>query len=134
MAKLIDTNVAIHLRDGDADIIDRVAAFDAPPAMSIVTRIELEGGVYAKPQFASQRRAALDALLAWMAVLDFDAAMADAYRGIVATAGYSRTRILDRMIGATALVGGLTLVTMHGADFSDIAGLSLETWPGLDLL
>jgi predicted nucleic acid-binding protein len=127
---LIDTNVAIHLRDGDTDIIGRVGAFDAPPVMSIITRIELEGGVHAKPQFAGQRRAALDALLARMAVLDFDAAMADAYREIVATAGYSRTRILDRMIGATALVGGLTLVTMNGADFRDITGLSLEIWPG----
>jgi predicted nucleic acid-binding protein len=130
---LIDTNVAIHLRDGDADIIGRVAAFDAPPAMSVVTRIALEGGVHAKPQFVERRRAALDALLARMAVLDFDATMADAYRGIVATAGYSRSRILDRMIGATALVGGLTLVTMNGTDFRDITGLSLEIWPGAEV-
>ena len=32
------------------------------------------------------------------------------------------------MIVATALVHDLTLVTMNGADFNDIAGLKLEVW------
>ena len=94
-----------------------------------MTRIELEGGVYAKPLLADKRRDALKILLDRLAVLDFDAATADAYRAIVAQTGYSRPRILVRMIAATALVHGLTLITINGDDFRDIPGLSLEIWP-----
>jgi len=33
------------------------------------------------------------------------------------------------MIAATAMVQGLTLVTINGDDFRDIGGLSLDIWP-----
>lgn len=41
MAWLIDTDVAIHLRDGSPDIAARIMALDAIPAMSVVTLVEL---------------------------------------------------------------------------------------------
>lgn len=41
MSALIDTNIAIHLRDGDPRILDLYATLAAPPALSIVSRIEL---------------------------------------------------------------------------------------------
>ena len=63
-----------------------------------------------------------------MTTIDFDRHAAHAYRQIVATCGYSRRRILDRMIAATALAHSLTLITLNGSDFSDIPGLQLETW------
>ena len=129
MAVLIDTNIAIHLRDGDPDIGERIAALDEPPVISVVTRIELEGGISAKPQFAETRRRALAEMLDEIATLDFETAMVEAYRQILGVTGYSRVRVLDRMIAATALVHGLTLITINGADFRDIPGLSLEIWP-----
>ena len=46
MAFLLDTNVAIHLRDGDPAVTQKVAALQGAVLMSIVTRVELEGGVY----------------------------------------------------------------------------------------
>ena len=46
MAFLLDTNVAIHLRDGDPLVTRKVAALQGAVLMSIVTRVELEGGVY----------------------------------------------------------------------------------------
>ena len=46
MAFLLDTNVAIHLRDGDPMVTGKIAALDDAVLMSIVTRVELEGGVY----------------------------------------------------------------------------------------
>lgn len=49
MACLLDTNIAIRLRDCDPDITAGIAALDDAVIMSIVTRVELEGGVYRHP-------------------------------------------------------------------------------------
>lgn len=125
---MLDTSVAILLRDAASGADDKLAMLDVVPAISILTRIELEGGVDAKPEQRASRRAALDAMLAVFVVLDFDAACADAYRDIVARAGFSRRKTIDRMIAGTALAHGLTLVTMNGDDFRDVPGLRLEVW------
>jgi tRNA(fMet)-specific endonuclease VapC len=125
---LLDTNVAIHLRDGDQSIIDKVTALQGAVLLSIVSRVELEGGVYRDPAQAYLRRPRLDAILDVLPVLAFDDAAADAYRTIVEAAGYSRRKLLDRMIAAQALVHRATLVTMNGADFQDVPGLSLLEW------
>ncbi|MBU6371523.1 MAG: PIN domain-containing protein [Alphaproteobacteria bacterium] len=128
MAFLIDTNVAIHLRDGDAGITARIGALDGAILMSIVTRVELEGGVYREPAHAPVRRARLDVILKAIPQLVFDTAAAEAYSAIVANAGYSRRKLLDRMIAAQALVHRATLVTTNGEDFADVPGLALLTW------
>lgn len=128
MSALIDTNIAIHLRDGDPAVLERFATLPAPPAISIVTQVELEGGIAARPDLAAKRRAACDALLAELAILDFDAACAAAYRRILEQTAYSRPRILDRMIAATALAHDLRLITMNWCDFKDVPGLALEVW------
>ena len=128
MAFVLDTNVAIHLRDGDIAVTDRVAALDGAVLISVVTRVELEGGVYREPSQAAIRRARLDVLLAAIPTLAFDAAAADAYGHIVAHGGYSRPKLLDRMIAAQALVHRATLVTLNADDFSDVPGLRLLAW------
>ena len=125
MAYLLDTNVAIHLRDGDVAITDRVAALDGAVLMSVVTRVELEGGVYREPAHAKLRRARLDTMLAAIPTLAFDDAAADAYGSIVAHAGYSRRKLLDRMIAAQALVHRAMWVTLDAADCGDVPGLQL---------
>lgn len=128
MAYVLDTSVAIHLRDGDAAVTARVAALDGAVLMSVVTRVELEGGVHREPAHAAVRRARLDAMLAAIPTLAFDAAAANAYGAIVAHAGYSRRKLLDRMIAAQALVHRATLVTLNPADFADVIGLRLRAW------
>ena len=129
MPFLIDTNVAIYLRDGEPSIIAQLDSLTAKPEMSILTQVELEGGVYSRPELTVRRRAAVDTLLAAITVHPFDAAAASAYRDILAACGFVRSRIADRMIAATAIVHGLTLITINGADFRDIPDLSLEIWP-----
>lgn len=129
---LLDTSILIHLRDGDSVYDDMVLALGALPVLSVVSHVELEGGVYRDARLAPKRRQALDALLGLFPVIDFDAACAQAYGNIVADTGYSRRKIVDRMIAATALVHEFTLVTINDSDFRDIRGLKLEAWPSQD--
>ena len=128
MAFLLDSNVAIHLRDGDSAVVDRVAALEGAVLMSVITRVELEGGVYRDPAQTAVRRARLDTILAAIPTLAFDETAADAYGAIVAHAGYSRRKLLDRMIAAQALVHRAILVTLNADDFRDVPGLQLEAW------
>ena len=128
MAYVLDTSIAIHLRDGDLAIIERVMTLEDAIFLSIVSRVELEGGVYREPSRASVRRARLDAMLRTLPVLDFDEEAADAYRAIVEAAGYSRRKVVDRMIAAQALAHRAILVTFNAADFKDVPGLSLLAW------
>ena len=126
---LIDTNIAIYLRDGHDGIAARLMTLSQRPALSLMTWIEMEGGVHAHPRFAAYRRAALDALVSAIDILPLDPPVVVAYGSIIAARGFSRPRILDRLIAATAIVHGLTLVTINGDDFRDIPGLSLDIWP-----
>jgi len=128
LAFLLDTDVAIHLRDGDEVVTAKVAALTGAILLSVISRVELEGGVYRDIAQASVRRPRLDEILAALPVLAFDDTAADAYRKIVESAGYSRRKILDRMIAAQALVHRATLVTRNAADFRDVPGLDLMVW------
>ena len=125
---MLDTNIVIHLRDGDPGISAAVRALAGPILLSMITRIELEGGVYRESDQIAARRARLDAILAALPALAFDEAAADAYRDIVAITGCSRRKMLDRMIAAQALVHRATLVTRNADDFADVPGLRLKVW------
>jgi tRNA(fMet)-specific endonuclease VapC len=128
MAVLLDTDVLIHLRDGDFEIADRVSALNDAVLMSIVSRVELEGGVWRDPGLAAVRRARLDLILAAVPALAFDVEAADAYSAIVASAGYSRRKLLDRMIAAQALVHRASLATRNASDYADVPELNLLRW------
>ncbi|MBL0923839.1 MAG: PIN domain-containing protein [Sphingomonadaceae bacterium] len=128
MTFLLDTCVAIDLRDDRNDMVTKITALPVRPKISAITRVELEGGVYVDPEFAVSRRRALDVLLRRLPVVDFSTSMATVYGRIVSQAGFSRRKIIDRMIAATAMVNDLTLITTNGSDFADIEGLKLEIW------
>ena len=128
MAWLLDTNVAIHVRDGAPAILDRVAALSGAVLLSVVSRVELEGGVWRDPTLAAIRQARLEAMLTALPVLAFGNEAANAYAAIVARCGYSHRKLLDRMIAAQAIVARATLVTMNPGDFADIPDLSLDVW------
>lgn len=126
MPLLLDTSIAIPLRDGDPGVRARVAATEDRLLLSIVTVVELEGGTADKD--AQARRAGLDFLTRMFEVRGFGMPEARAYGGIVAACGYSRRKVLDRMIAAQALVMGVALVTLNGDDFRDIPDLKLIEW------
>lgn len=125
MSYILDTSVAIPLRDGDTVIGSKLRALNGVVSISAITRVELEGGVYADARNAAIRRRRLDKVLAGTPTLDFGEAESIAYGQIVAQIGYSRRKIIDRMIAAQAIVIGATLVTLNPDDFSDIPDLSL---------
>ena len=128
MRFLLDTSAAIILRDSKSPLDAQLLRQASIPALSILTVVELEGGVVAEAPLASIRRELLDRMLTQFPVLVFDAACAVAYRGIVETIGFSRPKLVDRMIAATALVHGLSVITSNPRDFRDVPGLSIETW------
>jgi predicted nucleic acid-binding protein len=128
---LLDTNVAMHLRDGDEEVARKIGALDEAVFISVITRVELEGGVYRHPAQTGLRRARLDVLLQALPVLAFDDAAAEAYRAIVEGAGYSRQKLLDRMIAAQAIVHRAKLVTLTPEVFKDIPGLQVLAWRAL---
>jgi predicted nucleic acid-binding protein len=125
---LLDTSVLIPLRDGDSETLARVDALGLNVVMSIVSLVELEGGVYRDPSESSRRRTSLDEMLDVVPVLPFGADEALAYRTIVIKLGYSRRKILDRMIAAQAMAARATLITYNADDFAEVADLSLEAW------
>lgn len=118
----------MHLRERNEAIISRFDELYERPNISVATRVELESGVYAHPEWTDHRREAVNELLSMLPTLDFNSAMADTYGQILAYTGFSRRKIIDRMIAATALAHDLTLITTNGEDFADIDGLKLEIW------
>jgi tRNA(fMet)-specific endonuclease VapC len=127
LSYVLDTSVAILLRDDAELATPLLAALDIRPVFSAITKVELEGGVYARPEMLLQRRRRLDALLRKIEVVDFDSHMATVYGRIVEQHGFSRRKIIDRMIAATALSRDAVLLTANPADFAEIDGLKLET-------
>jgi tRNA(fMet)-specific endonuclease VapC len=124
---LLDTSVLIPFRDGDESIAEFVDSLGEMIFMSVVSQVELEGGVYRDVSTADFRKTGLVQLLRAIQVLPFSRHEAQAYGQIVANAGYSRRKILDRMIAAQALVADATLVTLNPQDFDDIPALKVHT-------
>ena len=128
MAYLIDTNIAIHARDGTDAVLDKLAEHDGEVLLSALSLAELQRGVYRDPSLTAIRQARLEVLLRGLPVLPFDAPAAIAYGRIIAQCGWVRGRDFDRMIAAHAISNNSVLVTNNAADFSGIPGLAMENW------
>lgn len=128
MGLLFDTSVAISLRDGDPRLLAHQESSGATGIVSVLTMVELEGGVDRTPSESHVRRAAVQAMYETMSVLAFTRREAELYGQIVRQLGFSRSRVIDRMIAATAISAGLKVATLNPRDFRDIPGLELEDW------
>lgn len=128
MAYLIDTNIAIHARDGTDAVLDKLAEHDGAILLSALSLAELQRGLYKDPANTAIRRMRLEVLLRHLPVLPFDAAAAEIYGQIIAQCGWAKGRDYDRMIAAHALATASILVTDNISDFADIPGLEIENW------
>jgi len=128
LAYLVDTNVAIHARDGTDAVLNKLAQHEGQVLLSALSRAELRRGVYRDPSLMATRQARLGVLLRGLPVLPFDVSAALAYGQIIAQCGWVRGLDYDRMIAAHAINGNSVVVTSNTADFSDITGLSMENW------
>jgi len=128
LAFLIDTNIAIHARDGTDSVLGKLAEHDGAILISALTLAELQRGLYKNSAYTALRRARLDVLIEYIPILPFDAAAAEIYGRIIAQCGWVRGRDYDRMIAAHAISTDSVLVTNNEADFRDIPGLSIENW------
>jgi tRNA(fMet)-specific endonuclease VapC len=128
VAYLIDTNIAIHARDGTDSVLSKLADHDGEVLLSALSLAELQRGLYKDPALTALRQVRLEVLLRGIPVLPFDASAARAYGEIIAQCGWAKGRDYDRMIAAHAIGSGSVLVTANVGDFRDIPGLSMENW------
>jgi tRNA(fMet)-specific endonuclease VapC len=128
VAYLIDTNIAIHARDGDIGLLSKLAEHDGAVLLSALSLAELQRGLHKSPTMTMARQIRLEILLRAIPILAFDASAAEAYGSIIAQCGWVKGRDFDRMIAAHAISTGSVLVTNNIADFRDIPGLILENW------
>lgn len=128
MTTILDTSVAISFRDGEPQVTAKVLQLRGAVVLSVITRVELEGGAYAERAHVAVRRARFDRILRTISTISFDGDAAAAYGAIVAKLGYSRRKVIDRMIAAQALSIGAALATTNAADFAGIPNLKLLAW------
>jgi tRNA(fMet)-specific endonuclease VapC len=125
---LLDTSVAILVRDGDGTALDKLKKLSQPALLSSISRVELESGVYRDPALCEVRRNRLDRMLARLEEVSFGPAEAAAYGDIVLSLGFSRRKVIDRMIAAQAIVAHAALATVNSRDFRDIPELRIVDW------
>jgi tRNA(fMet)-specific endonuclease VapC len=125
---LIDTNIAIHARDGTEAVLDRLDQHNGKILLSSLSLVELQRGLFKDPKFTALRQARLEVLLRAIPVIPFGADAVIAYGRIIAQCGWAKGRDFDRMIAAHAVSSGSVLVTDNEADFRDIPGLAVENW------
>jgi tRNA(fMet)-specific endonuclease VapC len=124
---LLDTSVAVDLLDEVEDTTARVSRIDGQ-FLSVISWLELEAGVYRDKTKEARRRVRLDIFLEQVEVLDFTSREVAAYSSIIATNGFSRRLVSDRMIAATAITYELSLATLNPRDFRNVPGLTIEDW------
>lgn len=128
---LLDTDWVIHYLNANATIVQRVDAYRLEGvAVSIVTVAELYEGVYGSSDVEGTERT-VEQFLRGVSIVGMDEPVARRF-------GQERARLraagqligdVDLLIGATALVHGLTLLTNNRRHFDRLEGLVLESVP-----
>jgi tRNA(fMet)-specific endonuclease VapC len=95
---MIDTNIAIHARDGGDAVLDKLAEHNGEVLLSAVSLAELRHGLYRSSADEVMRRLRVVVLPQHIPVLPFDTDAAEAYGRIIAQCGWVRGRDYDRMI------------------------------------
>jgi tRNA(fMet)-specific endonuclease VapC len=128
---LLDTDICSYvMKRSNQPLLERLSEVAvADVAMSVVTKAELLYGVRVSPH-PDRDQAALQALLKYVAVLEFTEAAAEHYADIRADLKCQGSLIgaNDLLIAAHARSLNLTLITNNTAEFSRVEGLAMENW------
>jgi len=129
MSFLLDTDIcSAHLK-GAPGVTSRFLQYSGRLHLSVVSLAELYTWAL-RSQAPPRRSQCLAELLSNLTLLDVDRDVAERF-------GQVRAELLDRgrpvpgmdlLIGATALVHGLTVVTHNTQDFADIPALTVADW------
>jgi hypothetical protein len=114
---LLDSNILIYLAQPGGERL-QAQIIAAEPAASLISRVESLGFHRITPA----EEARLEKLFAWVEVLPVSDAVADA---AVILRKQRRMSLGDSLIGATALLYNLPLVTRNVDDFKHIPGLQI---------
>ena len=119
---LLDSNICIYILEGLSPKARRRIESHEPGQVvtSSIVYAEVMRGLDPRDMDAAAKA---QALFEVVDVLPFDRHAADAYCMLP-----FKRAAFDRLIGAHALVLGLTLVTNNARDYSDIDGLRIENW------
>lgn len=128
---MLDTDISsCIMKRSDSRVLERLQAIPVGDiCISAITESELMYGVEVSPR-QQQDRAALDAFLKHVEVLDYPDQAAAHYAQIRAALKRAGNLIgaNDLLIAAHARSLALTLVTSNTREFGRVKGLSLENW------
>ncbi len=122
---LLDASVSFALLGGEQMVLEKLAQLETQHV--VLSAIAWSEALAAAGQ--DQRlRENIDLCRQNLDILPFHRASAEAYGALLQAVAPKRRRILDRMVAAQALEGGLTLVTLTPEIFEDIQGLTVMSW------
>ncbi len=131
MKVMLDTNICIAIiKRKPPQVLKRFSAYKVGEiGISSVTLAELEFGV-AKSRHVEKNQAALEEFVLPLEIANFDREAARVYGRVRAALEEKGTPIgsLDVMIGAHALVLGVTLATNNTRELSRVKGLNVVDW------
>lgn len=120
----------IALREVERRVSDKFAALDRLPMISVLSLVELQGGLATATTGRAERQELLEWIVRTLEIVPFESTHAGRYGQIIGELGFSRPKIIDRMIAAQAIVARATLATLNPRDFRDIPDLAIEDWSG----
>jgi tRNA(fMet)-specific endonuclease VapC len=131
MPYMLDTDISSYIMKRSSNaVLERLRHVPvAETCISVITKSELMYGVEVSPR-RSQDKAALDAYLRYVEILEYPEEAALDYAQIRASLKKLGTMIgaNDLFIAAHARCLGLTLVTNNTREFGRIKGLRIENW------
>jgi tRNA(fMet)-specific endonuclease VapC len=130
MKYLLDTNICIYFLNKNGLVVEEIKRIpDEDLAISIITVGELEYGAYNSEKIENNQRR-IEFLKNKIKTLNIDFEIVKEYGKIKAKLRKQGNLIddFDILIGATAIVNNLTLVTNNQQHFSRIENVALENW------
>ncbi len=131
MLVLLDTCTISDFVKGDSNTLVQIKNHSPREiAVSAITLMEIEYGLFLNPAKAKKIRTILDEFLDSISILAFGNQEAICAAQIRAALKQSGTPIgaYDLLIGATAITHNLKLITANPQEFARIQGLSWENW------